>query len=596
MPVAKGAPLHATHAAQAAKSLAPPRRNGRVTAATVFVSFAAAGAFALSFPHTFAPFVFGPAPWTGGWPLSFVWPALLAIACKLAPNMRVLAVATLSSFGVAFLAHEWWMHTVTALGMPVLVLYLAAWMAVLACGLRVLLGTHHREFLPCALALPMVLVAVEFLRGDLVCSGYAWFFAAHPMVEWPAFVQIASLGGGWLVSLLVGVVAGGLADAVLRTGRVRVLSPVVALVMLGAFVGWGSMRLSQADEREDRSWEALIVQTNLPMSNKLAWAPEAQIEDFRAFAALTVEGARRAFAEGRSPQIAIWPETAVPGFGFEPESLNTLRDGSIYPGDRFLTALMQISEAIGRPMLVGSPAYTDLRVEQQQFVWDRQFNSAYMVDRDGVHGRTDKIFLTPFGETMPIISRWDWLEARLLDLGAAGMTFDLEEADAPRRFTCSASDVGSADATLGIKPPDSIVRIGVPICFEITAPWASRRIAFEGGQRQADVLVNISNDGWFGPSDAGRRQHVQVAQLRAVELATPVIRCANTGFSCVIDRFGRHGSLLPAREAGTFVAAVTPATGVPLASVVGDLVAWIALVASGGLVWLGAVRLRGIGA
>jgi apolipoprotein N-acyltransferase len=187
-----------------------------------------------------------------------------------------------------------------------------------------------------------------------------------------------------------------------------------------------------------------------------------------------------------------------------------------------------------------------------------------LVDTNGARGRTDKIFLTPFGETMPIISRSDWLEARLLALGADGMTFDLEPATAPGRFL--------------VEGNHAPIRVGVPICFEITAPWASRRIAFDQTERAADVLLNISNDGWFAGSDAGRRQHLQVAQLRAIELRTPVLRAANTGISAWIDATGVVRSRLPARSDGTLVAQVAPQDGAPISVYVGDGVAWAALV------------------
>jgi apolipoprotein N-acyltransferase len=94
------------------------------------------------------------------------------------------------------------------------------------------------------------------------------------------------------------------------------------------------------------------------------------------------------------------------------------------------------------------------------------------------------------------------------------------------------------------------------------------------------VLVNISNDGWFGPSGAGRRQHLQVAQLRAIELATPVVRAANTGMSASIAADGRILAFLPANKAGSLLAQVTPAAsglGEPYAVLTGDLVAWTAL-------------------
>jgi len=117
----------------------------------------------------------------------------------------------------------------------------------------------------------------------------------------------------------------------------------------------------------------------------------------------------------------------------------------------------------------------------------------------------------------------------------------------------------------------------VPICFEITAPWASRRIAFEGGVRSAEVLVNLSNDGWFAYSGAGRRQHLQVAQLRAIELATPVVRAANTGISASIDAAGVIRGTVAAKTAGTLVASVVLASEAPMSATVGDGVAWTAL-------------------
>jgi apolipoprotein N-acyltransferase len=168
---------------------------------------------------------------------------------------------------------------------------------------------------------------------------------------------------------------------------------------------------------------------------------------------------------------------------------------------------------------------------------------------------------------MPIISHSDWLEAQLLALGAEGMTFDLERADAPRILEIP---TGSTAET---KP----LSVGVPICFEITMPWASRRIGFHEGKRQADVFVNISNDGWFGPSRLGRRQHLQVAQLRAIELDTAVLRSVNTGVSAWIDRTGRLRATAEAEKAGAVLARVERSEGVPLSARLGDSVAWCAL-------------------
>ncbi|MEY4117668.1 MAG: Apolipoprotein N-acyltransferase [Planctomycetota bacterium] len=515
-------------------------------------------AFALSFPLSES--------FVSGWPLAFVWPTLFAAAVWSAPRPVVLTWTIGAPFFVAFLAHEWWMHHITELGMPVLVLYLTAWTVLLALLLRGLsVGKGGRTRWPFALSVPVALVAIEYLRGSLICSGYAWFFTAHPLVEWTSVAQVAALGGGWLLTALAGLVGGAAVDALIGPPRGRWIAPSVAALSLGAAFVLGSMRIAAVDGASSSEAPArlLVVQTNLPMSNKLAWPPEQQIEDFLVFARQTIDGAKAARERGGGIDLALWPETMLPGLGLEPESLRALVEGNYYPGDRYDEALRDLSTRIDAPLLVGSPAYVGLRVEGNRFAWEEQFNSAYLVGPDGMRGRTDKIYLTPFGEMMPIISNWDWLEAQLLALGAEGMTFDLDAAAKPTQF-----EIPSGGATL---------RVAVPICFEITQPWASRRIAFPDGARAADVVVNLSNDGWFGGSRSGRRQHLQVAQLRAIELGTPVVRCVNTGLSASIDSVGRVEQLLSGEAAGSFLATPTVGKDRPVSVVVGD---WVAILAS----------------
>ena len=89
--------------------------------------------------------------------------------------------------------------------------------------------------------------------------------------------------------------------------------------------------------------------------------------------------------------------------------------------------------------------------------------------------------------------------------------------------------------------------------------------------------MNLSNDGWFAGSRAGRRQHLQVAQLRAIELGTPVVRSVNTGMSASIDAVGRIEASLEPEVAGALVASPLPAEGKPLGVALGDAVAYAAL-------------------
>ncbi|MGA1525444.1 MAG: hypothetical protein ACO4CZ_15875, partial [Planctomycetota bacterium] len=272
-----------------------------------------------------------------------------------------------------------------------------------------------------------------------------------------AVAQIAALGGGWLVTALVGLVAGAAVDLVVRRDRAQAMSPATAVIALIAAVAYGHARIDAHDAavRATPRPRLLVVQTNLPMSNKLAWTPEQQVEDFITFAKQTIDGAAAARDAGGPIDLALWPETTVPGLGLEPESIRMLVENGYYPGDRYEEALRDLAMRIDAPLLVGSPAYLGLRVEGNRFAWDHQFNSAYLVGSEGVLGRTDKIYLTPFGEIMPIISNWAWLESQLLALGADGMTFDLEEAKAASAFGVESDSAGACS-------------IAVPLCLEIT--------------------------------------------------------------------------------------------------------------------------------
>ena len=142
-------------------------------------------------------------------------------------------------------------------------------------------------------------------------------------------------------------------------------------------------------------------------------------------------------------------------------------------------------------------------------------------------GRYDKIVLTPFGEIMPWLSSVPALQQFLLNLGAAGMSFDLASGQTATVFEFSTAD-------------GQRVRAVTPICFEATVPWLNRRLVYgSGGPRRADLMVSPSNDGWFGRFAGGREFHLLFARWRCVELGVPMVRAVNTGVTCAIDPAGR---------------------------------------------------------
>ena len=134
----------------------------------------------------------------------------------------------------------------------------------------------------------------------------------------------------------------------------------------------------------------------------------------------------------------------------------------------------------------------------------------------------------------------------MLAFGAGGMTFELDAGTTTQRPELPARSAEEAP-----------VRIAVPICFEDTMATVVRRMLWEDGVRQANVLVNLSNDGWFGTDEAGRRMYTLCARWRAIENATWVVRVANTGESVVIDPTGAVvDRIAGVREAGALLADV----------------------------------------
>ncbi|HEU4795559.1 MAG TPA: apolipoprotein N-acyltransferase, partial [Pyrinomonadaceae bacterium] len=168
---------------------------------------------------------------------------------------------------------------------------------------------------------------------------------------------------------------------------------------------------------------------------------------------------------------------------------------------------------------------------------DAYYNSALLVNQDGrMIAQYDKIRLMPFGEYVPLPQ---WLP------GSSLITTIVGEFTPGEKYTLM---------------PVGDYRVGVFICIESAYPWIARRLTNEG----ADVLINISNDGYLGPT-AVMRQHLANAIFRAVENGRPVLRVTNTGISAWIHENGmiadqtvsfhedvRHWIITPSSIGSTF--------------------------------------------
>jgi apolipoprotein N-acyltransferase len=478
----------------------------------------------LAVAHAILMVVAYPAP--GIWPAILVAPLPLAWLALRAPSTRRAMLVVLPVAWIKWLVLHAWMTDVTVAGTPSLALYLSVYDLLFVWGVR-RVGLHPRwGALPMTVVVPVLQVGLEGLRGELVFHGYGWFLVAHPLVEWPVLVQSADLLGTYFVSLLAAAVAGALVDVLrdgVRTRRVAVACAVVVVVH-AANLAYGARALAPAAEATPGP-TVLAIQTNLPQSNKVRWSVEEQVRDVGGFFQLT----ETAFRETGGADLVIWPETMLPVHGLEPETIDLLRRWNQHAEVSFAEGIFALRDGLGAAVLVGAPSFHGLGVDTSdgsaRWTWSAHHNSAYLLQDGAPLQRYDKKFLTPFGETMPYISAWPWLEARLLAIGASGMSFDLDPAPAITRPRLRWGGDEHALAT--------------PICFEDTVGWLCRRMVFPPGGPKAALVVNLSNDGWFGDSDAGRARHVQIARFRCVENRVPMIRCANTGMSVAIDPAGK---------------------------------------------------------
>ena len=412
-----------------------------------------------------------------------------------------------------------------------------AWLAmatVLACWWPAFLALTRvavlRLGLPLMLAAPVVWVALEFVQGYFL-SGFPWYYLAHTQYKALPIIQIADFAGAWGPSFLIALVNAWWVDMLTlpllrptangpRMARVPKIGTAVVACLLVGTLGYGAFRLQSARFRPGP--KLCLLQSDIQQKLKMSDQADA-IRD--RYAALVERAFRKA------PDLIVWPETSlsVPILAFDPN----LGDDALtrillakYPdgkekaadwrawGKRTADSLRSWAEAMQTPMIVGATTY-DFRPNGL-----KKFNSAVLITPGMAAFRSyHKMHLVPFGEYVPLIGIFPWL-TRLTPYGPDNMP---------------SLAFGSEPIGFDLKG----VRYATAICFEDTVPRVCRRF-FDGndGGRQPDVLLNISNDGWFRGS-AEPEMHLAISVFRAVENRAPLARAVNTGVSALVDGNGR---------------------------------------------------------
>ena len=380
---------------------------------------------------------------------------------------------------------------------------------------------------PAALLCGAAYAGFEVLCGVLF-TGFPWPSLSSAFALHPAWVQAASLVGSYGLSACFVAAACLGAFALLAPALPeRIGAAVLAFVLTAALPFGGALRLGQLLP-EAAPLFILMVQGNIDQNQK--WDPqfqEATIAHYQDMTRRAIHDLRAARPE-IGPDMVIWPETAMPFyFQAHPEYAGRLR--------RF-AAEMNVNLAFGAlgagPAPQGSESPAGL------------YNRLYLLSANGrIAGFYDKEHLVPFGEYIPFAASLTFLRNIMQGLdfspGTSARPLLLVRPQ-PRRDPLADAPLPSQDGEESRGPASPAaqanrpVGIGVLICYEAIFPSLAQKRVDEG----ATVLVNVSNDGWFGKSSAPL-QHLGLTIMRAVEQARPIARATNTGYTVAIDARGR---------------------------------------------------------
>ena len=419
------------------------------------------------------------------------------------------ACGVISLYWVQFTLHHFaGVNPILAAGPMLLLAAVEALYTGLAIWAAELVTTRLR--LPIFVTLPIVWPAVEWLRSISAPIAFPWNLVGYTAYHSLPLIQFAEITGVYGVSALILFFNTVIFVVVFERNsrRQQTWSLGVLTAMMAAALIFGTFRIKQLHaERPAGRIRVAMVQGDIPQSIK--WNPNFLSTSFKIYAQQT------RLAAHRKVNLVIWPEAAA-AFFFEPTD--------VYPpefaGDAiYRQRLLKLAEGTGIPILFGAPALG--RAPDGTI---GTYNRAYMVSGAGkVVGYYDKIRLVPFGEYVPFRAVLGFIVNRIVH-GFGNMI------------------PGKVQTLFEIKH----ARLAVLICYESIFPDLTRRAVKKG----ADLLVNITNDAWYGKSSAPD-QLLAMAALRSVETKVPMVRVANTGISAVILPDGRITAPTPLFKRGT---------------------------------------------
>jgi apolipoprotein N-acyltransferase len=374
-------------------------------------------------------------------------------------------------------------------GVPTIVAYLLLLLPSIVVGLfpglamMVIALAIKRWGIGSVLLAPVVWIAFEWLRLEV--TGQLWNALGYSQAFHPALVHPSNWGGVYAVSFLIVAVSSALTLIIMKRSRwtiaasFSVVMAVVFAIMLSKF-----LPAEEYYSSDTPTICVVAVQPNVPMSLVKSAAELKELLERHLL--MSLNGLQRC-SERQTTRLVIWPESPMNfQYAANPEFQQLVTKFSLENRTYLLLNSLEPAPDGG------------------------SYNSALLINGDAPITQYDKIRLMPFGEYVPLPQ---WLPGASLITGLVG------EFTPGDKYTLMS--VGG-------------YRLGVFICIESAYPWIAREMT----SRNADLLINISNDGYLGPT-AVMRQHLANTIFRAVENGRPLMRVTNTGLSANIDFEGK---------------------------------------------------------
>jgi apolipoprotein N-acyltransferase len=405
---------------------------------------------------------------------------------------------------VFYLGSCYWVYTVMHLygGLSPVVSFLLLVLFSLFIGLHhglfaalmTLAGQARVGFSRKALVLaPFLWVAIELLRAHLV--SFPWLLLGTSQIDNLPLTRLAGVTGVYGISFEIALVNTAFTAAMLVHRRRR--RPLLLAALAGAVALQATVLVRVPPSEFDT--HATLVQQNVAIQRQWSYERYKSLLD-------ELTQLSRAPQTSREPGVApliVWPESPAP---FQTD-------------DRlFAETTAELARARRSWLLAGATAVQSAaKADEPPAV----YNSALLVSPEGVAAqRYDKVHLVPWGEYVPFAWAFGFAKALTHEVGA---------------FTSSGGERQPLDV--------GGHRYGVFICYESVFPHEVRQFVEHG----AEVLVNISNDGWFGDSGAAW-QGLNMARMRAVENHRWMLRDTNTGITASIDPLGRVVATVPRNQ------------------------------------------------